>query len=565
MKLLRYIQGFRKGKDAHHIEMDAMKDLFLSEALEGYDSVKDNHAERIARMQKQISNRSFQSKNKIIPWSIAAGLFICFFIGSYFIIKQDNKPNLIAEKIIGKNQQEEIRKMIPVPDSSIIENNNQTQQTKTKKPVSIYKKDSTQKYSGNEDKQATIELIPPVTIAEVTIPSNKIDSVPNSNISLSGYLTEKVTGIQAQDVFSKANIRGIVVDTTQSILSTMKESSHQLAEVVVVGYGTQKKRDITGSVSRINIEKTQAISPEPVIGKKAYQDYLKTNCIQPSEKSCKKGEVTIEFRVNYQGRPYDIQVIKSLCPEADVEAIRLIEKGSNWTYGTKKIKINIKFQPQNKTSMKKLKVPAIQDLSSFTNWKDVVELLIKKGVSDKINTINWKEYPYCPPVTFYIARTDSSLYILYDVTENGIRAVNTEYHSSVWEDSCVEFFMQLPGDDCYRNFEFNCIGTTLAAVRKNRNDFTRFSDSDMKRIKTCSGLPRQTVVKEEQTHWKLLVEIPFSLMGINPKEKLNGKIIKANLYKCGDKTKVPHYVSWNPISTEKPNFHVPEFMGELEL
>ena len=36
---------------------------------------------------------------------------------------------------------------------------------------------------------------------------------------------------------------------------TMQEDSKQLDEVVVVGYGTQKKINLTGAVSTINVEK----------------------------------------------------------------------------------------------------------------------------------------------------------------------------------------------------------------------------------------------------------------------------------------------------------------------
>jgi hypothetical protein len=39
--------------------------------------------------------------------------------------------------------------------------------------------------------------------------------------------------------------------------------------------------------------------------------------------------------------------------------------------------------------------------------------------------------------------------------------------------------------------------------------------------------------------------------------------IRANFYKCGDSTAVPHYLSWSHIATETPDFHRPEFFGEL--
>ncbi len=39
--------------------------------------------------------------------------------------------------------------------------------------------------------------------------------------------------------------------------------------------------------------------------------------------------------------------------------------------------------------------------------------------------------------------------------------------------------------------------------------------------------------------------------------------MSANFYKCGDKLTVPHFVTWNSIGTNKPDFHQPKFFGEL--
>ena len=40
MKLSDYIRGFRKGKEAHRLEKEAMRDPFLADALEGYSRVE---------------------------------------------------------------------------------------------------------------------------------------------------------------------------------------------------------------------------------------------------------------------------------------------------------------------------------------------------------------------------------------------------------------------------------------------------------------------------------------------------------------------------------------------
>ncbi len=48
-------------------------------------------------------------------------------------------------------------------------------------------------------------------------------------------------------------------------------------------------------------------------------------------------------------------------------------------------------------------------------------------------------------------------------------------------------------------------------------------------------------------------------------DSLEGKRIPANFYKCGDKLRTPHFLSWNKIEIEKPDFHRPDFFGELHF
>ena len=60
------------------------------------------------------------------------------------------------------------------------------------------------------------------------------------------------------------------------------------------------------------------------------------------------------------------------------------------------------------------------------------------------------------------------------------------------------------------------------------------------------------------------------MRGVNFSEKKldNGiivKEIKANFYKCGDELQTPHFLSWNPIQIEQPDFHRPDFFGTLEF
>ena len=44
-----------------------------------------------------------------------------------------------------------------------------------------------------------------------------------------------------------------------------------------------------------------------------------------------------------------------------------------------------------------------------------------------------------------------------------------------------------------------------------------------------------------------------------------GVRFRGNCYKCGDRTEHPHYLAWNPVNTLSPDFHRPEFLGEMIL
>jgi hypothetical protein len=46
---------------------------------------------------------------------------------------------------------------------------------------------------------------------------------------------------------------------------------------------------------------------------------------------------------------------------------------------------------------------------------------------------------------------------------------------------------------------------------------------------------------------------------------MKGKKCRANFYKCGDDLPEPHFLAWNMINTEEPDFHRPEFFGTLEF
>ena len=70
-----------------------------------------------------------------------------------------------------------------------------------------------------------------------------------------------------------------------------------------------------------------------------------------------------------------------------------------------------------------------------------------------------------------------------------------------------------------------------------------------------------------ETYWTVSYKVPFDLIRkyIPEYRYRDGMKIRTNFYKCGDYTEYPHYGVWNPIPLEKPDFHQPDYFGEVVL
>jgi len=215
--------------------------------------------------------------------------------------------------------------------------------------------------------------------------------------------------------------------------------------------------------------------------------------------------------------------------------------------------------------MNAINIPYLQDLNN-RDAQIASKILSAEKEYHVINNVNWPvKFPYCPESKFVIARSNSALYLKFQIKETNIRALYINDQEPVWEDSCVEFFCKKPQSETYMNFEFNCIGTCVATTRKGRDvDVVPFSENQMKQIERFSSLYRQLFYeKEGLSYWELTVKIPFEILGIDPNELQDNLL--GNFYKCADGTSTPHYVSWNPILKTTPDFHCPEFFGELRF
>jgi hypothetical protein len=187
----------------------------------------------------------------------------------------------------------------------------------------------------------------------------------------------------------------------------------------------------------------------------------------------------------------------------------------------------------------------------------------RKSGSHKMDHRNWVPAGQVT-AAFDIFHDGSSIFLNFRVQEPQVRAVNTAFNSPVWEDSCVEFFLSPGEEEGYYNFEFNAIGTVLGAYGRDRNHRSWLPAHVLSEIETRPSLgkiPFETL--DGDVSWSLETRIPVGALHHHQIESLGGLRARANFYKCGDRLSSPHYLSWKPVLTDRPDFHTPRYFGRL--
>jgi hypothetical protein len=389
MKTTDYIQGQRKGKDAHRIEKEAMRDPFLSDALDGFDAITDSHISRIEDMRKQVSASTRKKINHWKYWSIAASILVIFSLGGYWLIREISPgEEFYAYEMVHAEEAEENKEKNAVRnDENAIrrqedgvrgqedairgqEDDIRGQEDAVRGQEDDIRGQEDDIRGQEDDVRGQESIVPlkeeriihkkePDTLAPPNIKGLITDShgepLTGASITQQGTHYGAISDIDGRFSFNAADTgslkisylgyedRTVSLDSAgQELLIAMHENAQALDEVIVIGYATQKRRSVTGAVRRIEAGNK---APEPVSGEKAYRKYLKDNRIRPVDEACKdvRGDVKLRLSVDTNGRPMGITIIKSLCPSADREAIRLIEEGPDWTPGNKTAEITVKF------------------------------------------------------------------------------------------------------------------------------------------------------------------------------------------------------------------------------
>jgi hypothetical protein len=177
-----------------------------------------------------------------------------------------------------------------------------------------------------------------------------------------------------------------------------------------------------------------------------------------------------------------------------------------------------------------------------------------------LSIMPWSYGGQAPSAFFSVAHSNHFVIVKYYIRNDIPEVRHYTTNSAVYEDSCVEFFIQFPGDQLYYNFEFNCLGVCLASVGSRKEDRTFFMESEVDKIGRFITLKRN---QNNRADWEMIVTLPLSVFNHHSFTHLSSLSCKANFYKAGQLFGQPHYLAWAPIETETPDFHLPANFGEI--
>lgn len=320
----KYLKGELSPSQRHELEMMALHDPFLAEALEGAESIDPNtFVADIDLLNHTISVN--KKEGYIWPLRIAASIVIIISV-TFLIIKISPRTNT-EQLALQKTEAAEESPATILSDT-------------VREEESIVAKDL------EEEEKSTAK---PTTAKPSEIIQPKEENVPVIQESKEEVAqTESFqTQLEMADDLSKD-----LTQTNQQKLDITKNLAEQNSELVKARSQERKTSSPSpSSLSGAGAERKKTAQPDFIVDDvyssvAEYQQYLSSNVVYPKEAIDNQieGEVIVSFLVEVNGELSDFRIDKGLGFGCDEELIRLIKEGPKWKTSPERKKVSFLFQ-----------------------------------------------------------------------------------------------------------------------------------------------------------------------------------------------------------------------------
>ena len=314
----KYLRGELSPKEMHQLEMKALNDPFLAEALEGADSIESNDfTNDVASINRKIKTKT--AKKYYWPLRIAASLLLLVAV-TYLVIRNSPESDLLA-----------LEKSSQTRGDSIV-NEQETKSEQQLSPDTVTKESKLNEETllslKTEDKPKANTAVKPDEIKNQSQPQ-ETDKIPKPTLVIEAdvitedkeVVAEKTSETELAHVNEAEKIKGQRIETRRAKSETLKKSS-------------PSSLSGASSDSAIPVDHSTTTA-KPSIDYEEYLKYLKANVKYPKAAADNNiiGEVIVSFLVNSDSTLSDFKIDKSIGFGCDEELIRVIQSGPVWTPG----------------------------------------------------------------------------------------------------------------------------------------------------------------------------------------------------------------------------------------
>ena len=327
-----YLEGKLTPSQMHALEREVLNDPFLADALEGMDLFKDKEQffSDADELRSRLNERVKSKKAVVLPisqlwWKIAAVLVI-IVTGVAVIIYtgEKNKPATELARTETKRDtavpDQKAEAVTTVPVAPVSQDTNE--QAFVKKPSPV-KKAIAPKSDGNDTEVKNYSVVP----EKQTDSSVLFESVQQQAAAKTDNDTPQIVsrGLHGRDA-------GVIVANSKArqkaAATEIFDESGNALEVVVVKLRKSKKPMQNRESTILSESEKRRVVPER--GWDQFEQYLEDSTRLTKEDSAFTGEEALTFTIDDSGSPKEIKILRSISPEHDKEAIRLLEEGPSW-------------------------------------------------------------------------------------------------------------------------------------------------------------------------------------------------------------------------------------------
>ncbi|MBP8067625.1 MAG: hypothetical protein KAY27_03595 [Pedobacter sp.] len=209
-----------------------------------------------------------------------------------------------------------------------------------------------------------------------------------------------------------------------------------------------------------------------------------------------------------------------------------------------------------------MRIPLIESIS-YTTEIEEVSLKLDKLPQFPILHQPWAGFKSNCQTNFVIAHTGDAICLKFFVQEDVIKVTTYQTNGRVHKDNCVEFFVAFGTQKKYYNIEFNCTGVCLVGFGAGRLNRVLLDEKLIANVKTHIKINTTPANSPTKYAWEITAILPIQIFEAANLISFHQVKAAGNFFKCGDDLPQPHFYSWNKIEAETPDFHLPEFFGEL--